>query len=312
MEARLAAVTAEANAEQLLRGAVGEKQAGARAFLFRRRAVALDHRQLQALSRERNLSIAIQREGYSRAQAAEREADAVFDSVFGLTVSHDRGHTRDRAVAIPRLREEEQDFDQLERDFAALFSGNPPTTSENVCVILDGQIINQDSCTDNVDFNVRPETASFDGPLTWSWFGTLDWSKSFRWGFSANASLRSSKRKKGFHAFPQPLVSEFAPNDPIGIGDRLDWATNVSGGFSMPLPYARNFGRFGSLESVNIDIVDIQREQAHWSVSATDNLVQGDVELQFWALVGAVKVLQITIAQRQALEGHCGEYASPL
>ncbi len=293
-------ITSSSAAEKLVRSTVLERAEGARAFLYQRRIVPLHHAELDSASRERNLAIEIQRERYAQSQSATVEARATFDSVFTGSVVHERGHTFDRAHAITRLREEVVDFDQLEFEFNQIEAGRP-VLSETICVIVDGQVINLDTCQDNTDFNTKPETASFEGPLTYSWSGTFDWSKSFRWGLSANAFVETRKDKRGFHAFPTPLVREFAPNDPIGIGDRLDWSSNIGGGFSLPLPYARNFGRYGSFESVGIDIADIERDQAKWRIDATRNLVQGDVHQQYWALVGALQSLQITVAQQEAL-----------
>lgn len=300
---------------EAIRKAVQTPGQGATAFLKGKQLMELPVGELRQLTRNRNLAIEVAQKQQLSAADTVVQADAVFDSNLTFSLNFSRTDTYGRTDSIYRPYEKYLLFnpDQFQQDFANLAAGNPPVTSNFVCVIVDGQLVNGNpnptsttpSCISNTITMRMQEHASFQLPTQNTWSGSVDWSKGFQWGGQVSVGVTSMRRKKDTYVFAGPdgfLLGPFASNDPLGLGSRFPWTSTFSASFTAPLPYTRNFGEYGPAQTVAVKIAGIQHRQAGWAVQASINSNTGVVVQRYWALVGAVKVLQFTRQHRKALE----------
>lgn len=299
---RFTDLTSESAARALVREALSGRHVGARAFFQGKQLTELRHGEIADLAKSRNLTIEIRRQNHLGSQAALTVAEANFDAVISASIRHTRARTYDRSEGVSRLREEVTDFEQLQRDFASSAVGQPPGESEKVCVVVDGELLNGNECQDDTRFSTETEFASFEIDPQYSWTGGIQLSKPFRFGGNFSIGFESKHNKKESYSFLDPLDLVISTDDPIGRDDRFPFSSFIGARFFTPLPYARNFGEFGSETVIGIKIVNLAAQKAELSIASEANDVQGQLAQAYWASVGALKQLQIAVAQRQALE----------
>ena len=303
---RFSDLTGEAAARSLIGEALRTGAEGARAFLRGRHLLELREADIGELVKTRNLGVEIARQNHLGAQAAQAVSEAAFDPVTTFSLQHTRFEAFKRAEDIARFRDRNVDFDQLQLEFLKLNlanqgQGEPPVDAQFVCVIVDGQLVNGNSCANNVVFNKEMEFASFPFKPQFSHIGALGLNKAFLWGGAFNFGVQSKRRKSDFHTFPDFLEFAFANDDPIGLGSRMPWTSTISVGASSPVPYARNFGEYGSSGAINIKLADIGTRQADSVIAATSNQAEGQLRVLYWRLVGALAQVQVTLAQRETI-----------
>ena len=274
---------------------------GARAFLRHREPVVLSLEETSQMTGNRNLTVQVQRQRRAVAGARRIQSESVFDPVFVYSTNYFRPNTFDRDAVVQRVRESEVDFDRLEAEFAAIAAGQPRPDTEEVCVIIDGVLVNGDSCTEQNEFSSRKEFASFDTGPFWSVTGGINASKLFRWGGVASVDYASKYTYKTFHTFGL-LATPFDPDDPLGRGSRFGWTSNASVSLSMPLPFTRNFGEYGSQTNVNLKIADLAYTRSDWDAMAALNDRVGASQVSYWQLVAAAATLHATVEQRRLIE----------
>lgn len=310
---RFESVTSEDTGRDLINQAVTGLRSGAEGFFSRKKVSELRQIDIADLTHNRNLAIAIQQRARDAADANLTQSTAAFDPFFSVALIHRRFDSSERDDNVQRLREKfsQVDFTQLQVDFAKFANNMPPTSSNFVCAVVDGQLVNgpsdpkstEPSCTNDVILNKKVEFASAHVHDQFVWSGQFSWLKDFRWGGNVRADLGINRLKKDFFTFPDFLELPVVNDDPLGIfGSRFPWTSTLNLSFSSPLPYARNFGEYGNPQSIGIKTAAISLQQAESGIESASNQVQGQLWVLYWQLIGALKQIQVLTVQHQILE----------
>jgi outer membrane protein TolC len=280
---------------------VGAGGTGSIARLQGRQAYEVSADEVAALARERNLDVKAQLDRYGQSALAVTRQEAAFDPVFVYSVRESRDKFRGRTEIIHREREEVIDFEQFEEDFRRLQDGNPNPVSENVCVVIDGVLVNADQCTSNLVVNTLPEFASLNsGKPRDTIVGRVDASKLTRWGGVFNVGLAIKDHEK-FGVALAGFDSPFSQDDPLDNDTQYNWSSTFTGGFSSPLPWSRNFGRYGNLDNVDLLVAEQASSSAYYRYGATANTVVADSQRLYWNLVRRALELDAVIRHRETI-----------
>ncbi len=274
---------------------------GARGFVARLKPVILSFEEASAMVADNNLDVRVRAELKESASARVIQSASVFDTVFTYSTNYFRPNTFDRDAVTLRLREQVVDFERLEAEFEAIAAGQPRLDSEEVCVVVDGELINGQACADNTEFSKRKENASFDSGPFWNVSAGLNVGRQFRWGGSFDVDYASTYRYKRFHSLGL-FLETLDPDDPLDSGSRRAWTSSLGLSFSMPLPFSKDFGEYGSRTNVNLKLADIDYSRTAWDKTATFNDRIGETQASYWRLVGAALRLHTTVAQRALIE----------
>ncbi len=282
---------------------------GARAALKGKRVRRISLDKLMRMARAGNLDIRIAGESLSQAEANRRQTDAAFDPVlnsswsFSETITYHRGDyvTREFETRSETL-EDTDDDDTDDTD-----------TSSNACVVVDGQLVdtvgstngNNGQCFDNNVWGTQFEIASAatrPSKIPHSWTSTLGIAYPFRWGGVINASYSTTHRKKNSQTLSGFTDYQLSVGDPFGWGNRMDWTSSFSVSYEMPLPFAKDFGKFGSSASLAMETGRITERRTRLQEEAIVNATLSTVEQAFWDLVEAYEQLGANAKQREFLE----------
>ena len=303
-------VSSENAGKALIESALQGRQEGAKGFLAGKHLVELRLDEVSGLAKERNVALEAQRQNFYASRAVMTESESLFDPVVSAALRHTRYETYTRTASIGRLHaptDAADYFEKLQIDGlrqSLIAAGQPAPVPAPTCITIDGERpFNQPSCQQQAIPLTQTEFASGESRPQFSWFADLGLTKPFRFGGSLNLQFESQFRHKDWYSFPSFFDSAFSRQSPIGIkNDRFPWSSFIGLTFTTPVPYAKNFGEFGSADVINIKLAGISSEQSDWQVSALSNQVQGALEAGYWQLVGALKQLQVTVAQRLILE----------
>ncbi len=83
------------------------------------------------------------------------------------------------------------------------------------------------------------------------------------------------------------------------------WTTTMNGGFTMPLPYMRNFGRYAGPD-VGLRVADLNKERAYWDTATVVNGTLGSIDVAYWNLVGAIENIRAVLESRKLVESVYG------
>jgi len=294
-----ALVTAQevAKLEALIRARVASPSNGAVARLAERRATNMTLDQAEDLARKQNLTIKAQHYRVDQSKLGTVQSAAVFDPFIASSVRLTETQFASRTALTNRLREKDIDFEQLEEDFTNIAEGNPPEESD-ICLIVDGEVINEDTCTSTTEISVRTEFASFHADPTDTVTASLDVSKFAKWGGSLSAGVSAKYREKNGYTFPG-LDAQFSADDPLANGTRYRWSSNFSLAFATPLPFSKNFGYLGNTANVNLQVAEESEERAHWGYGVSINSVVADAQRRYWTLVR--RALELRAAMRHRI-----------
>ena len=303
-------VSNESAARALIESAVHGGQEGAKGFLAGKHLTELRLDQLADLVKERNVTLEAQRQGLYASRAVVTEAESLFDPVLTAAMRHTRYETYGRSATISRLHDPTDATDYFQKLLedglrqSLIAAGQPAPIPAPTCITIDGeQPFGQPACQQQAIPLTQQEFASGDGRPQFSWFADLGWTKPFRFGGNLNLQFESQFRHKDWYSFPSFFDTAFSRQSPIGLQqDRFPWTSFVGLTFTTPVPYAKNFGEYGSQDVINIKLAGINSEQSDWQVGAVSNQLQGALAADYWRLVGALMQVQITVAQRTILE----------
>lgn len=281
--------------ESLIETRVATAASGAASRLNGLHATPLTPSEATAQARQRSLFIEARGGRYNQSAYGITQAESAFDPTVLWTVRENRVKFNGRTALIHRLREKTVDFEKLEADFATLADGGVPVDS-NVCVLVDGNLINGDTCTSTTEVSTQVEFASFNSIPRDTIRSTLNLSKAMRWGGVFDIGLNVQDREKFGFSFGT-LDGPFAARDPLNNGTQYQWTAGGSLSFSTPLPYSRNFGTYGNPASVNVMLAEQAQSRARADYGAASNSVLAEAQRRYWTLVQ--RALELNVAQHQ-------------
>ncbi len=280
-----APTAAEEAVTDLLRSHLTEEPPTARALSGARELVEIAPREAAMAAIESSLAIQRGRLRPEYADAALREARALFHPVLSITASYTRDHQYGRDETDHRWKSA-----SLRRD---LGGGNV----EHV-IVLDKET---QRITGLREFVLRqPRPAHYDPRVVeavkadvndgkeWGDFD-LALSQRLPWGPTLDIALMTHYQRT------------FYGEDATHGGYARPWSTDMSFGLVTPLPFTKGFGRLAPAET-EIRLARLGEQRAWWEVRSVLNTTLLDVDHAYWDLVAAAQALRATVENRSVVE----------
>ena len=298
----------ENNINRIIKEAIEGDYTGAKSFFKGKQIVELDIKDLGTSTVENNLNLKVSRLNKKIAEKSEIGKDAVFDSIFNLSVGYSRTDTYERGEYFTRRRFDPDDADTGTADEEDFRSGaeseeEAETSSTTVgAIIVDGEpIFDEDMYKTEPQF----ESASYDShppnlPVYWN--GSIGMSKQFKWGQGINLGVSSTFRERLYGSLGAYGSLYYAAEEfPYGNNP---WSSSLNFGVTSPVPYCKNFGKSGSYLYVQKRMAEINKIKSTWQEKTQINNTLAIANFAYWDLVSSVKKLQVAIGHRKRLEAH--------
>ena len=293
----------ESNINRIIKEAITRDYTGAKSFFKGKQIVELDIKDLGTSTVENNLNLKVSRLNKKIAEKSEIGKDAVFDSIFNLSVGYSRTDTYERGENFVRRRftggtDDEGDF----RSDAESEEEAGTSTSTLGAITVDGTTFTEESLFET---SSQRENASYDShppnlPVYWN--GSIGMSKQFKWGQGINLGVSSTFRERLYGSLGAYGSLYYAAEEfPYGNNP---WASSLNFGLTSPLPYCKNFGKSGSTLYVQKRLAEINKIKGTWQEKTQINNTLAIANFAYWDLVSSVTKLQTVIAHRKRLEAH--------
>lgn len=299
----------------MLRGASAD-QLGARA---RTRNLPLREVSADVIARavlNNNLDVLSVIESHTAARARVDQRAAVFDPTIFTSSSYTHADTRGRFETIGRMRNtdpyaESQKTSDAEGDFlddgansgicSVTVDGEGTVNLESNVSELENGETQTSNCFTNPVYSEETEFASGGGRARQTLVNTVGAGVRFPFGGQASVSVSSTWRKK--FSFQAPaLTVQLDPHDPFGWGEEgRFWTTSANASLTMPLPYAKGFGREGDPNSVNLRFARAAQERTSWNAKATRNGALNQAMSTYWDMVQAAEAARLLGRSRAAI-----------
>lgn len=305
--------------------AMAAESSGARHFLQGKEIERYTLADLTEQIRQRSLLLAKQAHLIRQAKADVAAAQAVFDPDFSASIQYSRSKGRERKDSftrtrkIPRTWEEVTDGDvgtsyplddggiyvidedDVGKTWFELGLELAESTAAAGCLILDGNPVG-DTCSSEIHVTTEDEYASGDSDWSQSWSGSLRLSKFLGWGGRVQAGLNTTYTPYDVSQERSLKSMGYVLETALDLGDEA-WASDVSVGFSMPLPFSKNFGTQGTYASVAAEQADLVAQKA---AQARDFQLNNELKrglIAYWEVARAVLAVESALSRRSAMEG---------
>jgi len=251
----------------LLNQAIHDKT---REYLAGRKPVHLTVRETVVQALERNLDIDVAGHEDELRRAALNEARAAFLPVFDASVfsDFDATYNRKRRALI----------------FKKTIPPRPrvdiPAPSEIAAIIF--MPFSAPKSVPGFEFASKRGSNGPQRPRRYS----VSVSQLLPWGASYNLGVTTTYKR----TFKRHDKSYDAP-----------WVSSLNAELVVPFPFTKDFGDLAS-QDVAIDLAHYETQRAYWDLRATINSSLAVADLTYWELVRALKVVEVTTANRKALE----------
>ena len=291
----------ENNINRIIKEAITRDCTGAKSFLKGKQIVELDIKDLVASTVENNLNLKVSGLNKKIAEKSEIGKDAVFDSIFNLSVGYSRTDTYERGEDFYRRRftggtDDEGDF----RSDAESEEAAETSTTTLGAITVDGITFTEE---DMFKTESQRENASYDSHppnLPDYWNGSIGLSKQFKWGQGINLAVSSTYRERRYGSLGAYGALYYAAEEfPYG---NTPWSSSLNFGVTSPVPYCKNFGKSGSWLYVQKRMAEINKIKGTWQEKTQINNTLAIANFAYWDLVSSVKKLQIAIEHRKRLE----------
>jgi outer membrane protein TolC len=280
-----APTVAEEAVTRLLRESLGAEEPDARAAALPATVVEIRPREAAMGAIEASLAIQRGRLRPEYAEAALREARALFHPVLSLTTSYTRDHQYGRSETDHRWRSA-----SLERDLGG-------GQVEHV-IVLDKETQRITGLREFVLRNPRPAhddprvveavEADVNDGREWGDFD-IALTQQLPWGPVLDIALMTHYQRT------------FYGEDATHGGYDRPWTTDMSIGLVTPLPYTKGFGRLAQAET-NIRLARLAESRAWWEMQSVLNTTLLEVDHAYWDLVAAAQALRATVENRKIVE----------
>lgn len=299
--------------EQMLRatgGDAGGARAGARNMPMRR--VSADAVARAVLND--NLDVLSAAEAQTGARARVDQRSAAFDPTLFFSSSYTHADSRGRFTTIGRFR----NVDPFAEDSTADAEGDvlDDQRTTGVCSVtidgdgtvnLEGNVVdengnvNNESCFAPPVYSEETEFASGGGRSRQTLTNTAGVGVRFPVGGQASLSVTSTWRKK--FAFQAPaLTTQLSAHDPFGWGEEgRFWTSSANATLTMPLPYAKGFGRDGDAGSVGLRFARAAQERTAWNLRSTRNGALNQAMTLYWDMVQAAETARLLSRTRSSI-----------
>ena len=301
----LASPEADARIAEIIRSGTAGAGTDGQSLVAGRRVAPLSYREAMQRGLRSGLSLQFQKQVTVEADGALLGSRSVFDPVTGLSASYSKTNSYDRVEVITRVRRLVPDFDTFQAQFQqnlqkAAQTGSQPDIAA-CSVVVDGQkVLNgfaaaRPECANSP--STLPENASSRGivpdeAISFSASGT----KLLGYGGFLSLSLQTS------YAPRQSNFVGVGSNDVAFIPRNIAYASTLSFGFTTPLPFGKNFGPYGTQQATNVKLSEARTVRAGYEHESVANSTLLAVDNAYWDLVGSLKILQITLEQKELLQ----------
>lgn len=297
--------------EQMLRSA-GADRLGARARLGSMpvRAVSADVIARSVLNNNLDVLGSIEAQTAARARVDQRAA--AFDPAVFFTSSYTHADSRGRFDVIGRLRNVDPFAKKNTPDAAGdVLDDEIKTGLCSITVDGEGTVNIEGNATDESGsssgcftdpvYSEELEYASGGGRARQTLNNTAGVGMRFPVGGQASVSVTSTWRKKFAFQSP-PLTTQLSPYDPFGWGeDGHFWTSSANASLTLPLPYAKGFGRDGDANSVGLRLARASHERTGWSTRSTRNGALNQAMSVYWDMVQAAETARLLSRTRSGI-----------
>ncbi len=301
--------------------------AGAREFLLGKEIRKLRLEEVVELVRTRNLNLAQQKYLVDSADQAIVQADSSFDTSLSLSLGVTHSTTRERKEIITRLRQTAGSWKYAVGD--AILDANGIETGRfveegsdligtikpesDLCqafrtgrITIDGTEMSNAVCTSAIAVTTEDEFAS-GNQLYFSdnWTGSLGLFRGFGWGQTLSLGLSTNYIPYDYEE--GGLGRPGSKDKVIGLGatamdlGESEWTSSASANFSTPLPFSKNFGEYGTIQSVNLLKAEISKNQAEINEASQVNVTVQMALNAYWDLILSLLQVESAIEHRSVL-----------
>lgn len=254
-----------------------------------RRLSELSIRKAALLALRRNLDIQRRYVGEDIAQAALREAEAVFNPEIFLAFNYGRSET----------------FTRIQRD-QRVVRGTQPSGSGNILTSQENPAVDpkQPTVVSTIPRPAgrRPTTIVASRPVpgvaTDSFTYDAQIFQQLPWGSNLTLAYQAVDRETFFVNNPASILQPGFTS--VGSYDR-PWVSSFIANLVLPLPGSKDFGPYAE-QDVGIKLADLGRERAFWVAESAINATLRDTEVRYWDLIRTLLNLRITIENRRGIE----------
>ncbi len=285
----------------ILESVLRERQSK-RQFALTRGIKPLTRRDAALAGLDRNLTLAIGRGDPQVAAEALREAEAVFDPVFDLSVGYTRSdtYTREKVGFVN------------EQFFLVTGTADEP--------IFDDPLADTGTSQRRLNLcSISAEFCNTDDPVV----RAIEYYIEVSPEDNIEEAITASASRSGNFGHPDQTV-EFS----LGVTQQLPWGgeltltdetvvrkiyyrrndfwgdgaftTDITGTLDMPVPFARGFGA-DSANQTSIRLAEVVRERTDWSLKSLINDTLRDVDVAYLELIRRLQFLENTVENRRLI-----------
>lgn len=270
----------------------------------------------------RNTRLAQQPHQVRQAQEKVVAAAAVFDPSLRVSLQYNRSRNRDRSESIARWRETAKSWEEVTAaDVGSQYTitVNDVTVTRTVttgdvgktwfelgvgsesCITVDGDPMG-DTCSNDPRFLTEEEYASVSS-VYWSesWAGSVQGSKIFPWGTVANVAVNTTYTPYNYSLSTSLRSVGYPLDTALNLGE-TQWASDLSLGFSTPLPYSKNFGSQGNAAAVAVEQARLNAEKTRQQQDVQINAELEGGLTAYWELVRNLLAVESALLNQQVLE----------
>ncbi len=316
----------EVRFQNLLEAATSKRSSGAKRFVFSKTIRPFSVQDVVQQVMEHNPTVAMQPHQVNMAKQNLLATEAALNPELNLSVRYNRSKGRDRSAVITRLRTPTPTWatnaiqpGDVGKSYPVVGSSQPKTVQStdvgkkwsdlpgfdtsglDFCVLDDGVNITSGSTCGADILGTFEEFSSrkFDWSPYWS--GNLGIYQPFPWGGAVNVGINTTYLPYDTPQ-PVPLKPMGAPLETaLAVGDQ-EWASTLSVGLNMPLPYTKNFGSEGFGTAVQIKQASFDYEKSQSAQAAQVNQTLKDAIGAYWSLVRSQLTVLSAVEQRNLLE----------
>ncbi len=282
-----------------LQKAINESQPGVAGLLFGKKVQELSRQQILQMAQKQSPKILANQQRRTIAEAGVVQQAAGFDWTFGVSTSLTQTNFNARSEEITRERvttltnDGSSIADGLENPDGTGEEGVPLALSDNVgnllCITVAGEIVNEEQCTLQTEITTEEEFASGDADSTNAWTLSTTSNKILQTGSRMQVGVGVSRRTKNFYPLDDlGLIGAISNSDPIGEGSRFPWTSKIFAEFQTPLPFGKNYGRYGSPVSLGRELSRINNDQSRHSENALLQILLLQIDNGYWNHVRSV------------------------
>jgi outer membrane protein len=257
-----------------------------------RKLTELSIRKAALLALRKNLDIQRRYVGEDIAQAALREAEAVFNPEILLSFNYDRSETLTRIQRDRRVVRGTQPSD-------AILGEHLLRSTEPVAVDpRDPTVVT----SEERPAGRRPTRVIASQPIPGVANDTLTYraqvSQQLPWGSNLTLAYQALDRETFFVNNSAALLR---PGLTTAGSYHRPWVSSFIANLRLPLPGSKDFGPYAE-QDVGIKLADLSRERAFWVAESAINNTLRDTEVRYWDLIRALLSLRVTVENRRGME----------